>query len=320
MPAKRRSIFGALILACLVMPSSAGAVVTFGSNLTRPANIGHTLGGIDGTEAIGTLPATSVAPGGPTSPMAGVIVRWRIKMGSPTTAVALRVIRPGDSATATGAGTGETVTPPDSTTSELPTRLPVQSGDGIGVNWADGQTLSARSDTPGSTTNAWFPLQDNAPPSQASTFTDRELLINADVEPDCDSDGFGDETQDPNLSSCAPGTTPTGPAPTLPSGAPATCRGIAATIVGTNGSDLRTGSQGQDVIVALGGNDALSGLGGNDVICGGPGKDTLKGGKGKDSLLGQKGKDTLKGGGGTDLCKGGKGSDTASACEVEKSI
>jgi hypothetical protein len=144
--------------------------------------------------------------------------------------------------------------------------------------------------------------------------------VSAVVEPDCDKDGLGDETQDQNLSSCAPGTTPTGPAPTLPSGAPATCRGIAATIVGTNGSDARTGSQGQDVIVALGGNDTLSGLGGNDVICGGPGKDTLKGGKGKDTLLGQKGKDALNGGPSRDFCKGGKGTDTASKCEVEKSI
>jgi Ca2+-binding RTX toxin-like protein len=144
--------------------------------------------------------------------------------------------------------------------------------------------------------------------------------VSAVVEPDCDKDGLGDESQDTNLSSCAPGTTPTGPAPTLPSGAPATCRGKPATIVGTNGSDARTGSQGPDVIVALGGNDTLSGLGGNVVICAGAGKDTLKGGKGKDSLLGQKGKDALKGGPGRDLCKGGKGRDTASKCEVEKSI
>ena len=99
-----------------------------------------------------------------------------------------------------------------------------------------------------------------------------------------------------------------------------TCKGKPATIVATNGNDVRSGTPGKDVIVGLGGNDKLSGLAGNDLICGGSGKDTLKGGKGKDSLLGQKGKDTLKGGGGKDLCKGGKGKDTASKCEVEKSI
>jgi Trypsin/RTX calcium-binding nonapeptide repeat (4 copies) len=102
--------------------------------------------------------------------------------------------------------------------------------------------------------------------------------------------------------------------------ATATCKGLPATIFGTDGSDVRVASPGRDVIAGLGGNDTLSGLGGNDVICGGAGKDTLKGGKGKDSLLGQKGKDALNGGGGRDLCKGGKGTDTASACEVRKSI
>ena len=138
--------------------------------------------------------------------------------------------------------------------------------------------------------------------------------ISAALEPDCDRDGRGDRSQDNELSSCAPGTIPP-PATTTE-----TCKGKPATIVGTNGSDVRTASQGQDVIVALGGNDTLSGLRGNDVICGGPGRDTLKGGKGNDSLLGQKGRDALKGGPGRDLCKGGKGKDTPSKCEVEESI
>jgi Ca2+-binding RTX toxin-like protein len=91
--------------------------------------------------------------------------------------------------------------------------------------------------------------------------------------------------------------------------AAATCKGKPASIVGTNGNDVRKGTSGKDVIVGLGGNDKLSGLARNDVICGGAGKDTLKGGKGKDTLLGQKGKDTLKGGAGTDTLKGGAGKD-----------
>jgi Ca2+-binding RTX toxin-like protein len=111
-----------------------------------------------------------------------------------------------------------------------------------------------------------------------------------------------------------------GQQPLLGESPPPTCKGIAATIGGTNGDDVRRGTPGKDVMVGLGGNDKISGLAGNDLICGGPGRDTLKGGKGKDSLLGQSGKDALKGGGGKDLCKGGKGGDTASGCEVNKSI
>ena len=127
----------------------------------------------------------------------------------------------------------------------------------------------------------------------------------------------------------APAPPPTGTSPPTgtpppsnaigPAAAPP-CKGIAATIVGTDGPDQIPGTAAADVIAALGGNDTVSALAANDVVCGGPGKDTLKGGKGKDTLLGQKGKDALKGGGGRDLCKGGKGNDTASKCEVEKSI
>jgi Ca2+-binding RTX toxin-like protein len=109
------------------------------------------------------------------------------------------------------------------------------------------------------------------------------------------------------------------PAPPQPSAKP-TCKGQQATIVGTEGNDVRSGTPGRDVMVGLGGNDSLSGLGGNDLICGGSGKDKLMGGAGSDTLLGQGGKDKLKGGGGKDLCKGGKGNDSASKCEVEKSM
>ena len=116
---------------------------------------------------------------------------------------------------------------------------------------------------------------------------------------------------------------PGGPGAAPPSGpgtAPSTCDGVAATIVGTEGSDQLPGTAGTDVISALGGNDTVSALAANDIVCGGAGKDTLKGGKGKDTLLGQEGRDNLKGGGAKDICKGGKGKDTASKCEVEKSI
>jgi CSLREA domain-containing protein len=89
----------------------------------------------------------------------------------------------------------------------------------------------------------------------------------------------------------------------------ATCKGKAATIVGTNGAEKLKGTSRKDVIAALGGKDKVSGLAGNDLICGGGGKDTLNGGKGNDKLFGQKGNDTLKGGPGNDKLKGGAGKD-----------
>jgi Ca2+-binding RTX toxin-like protein len=135
------------------------------------------------------------------------------------------------------------------------------------------------------------------------------ILIAANVEPDSDRDGFGDETQD----QCPTNATIQGPCPApLPgraAGDAPTCQGMPATLVGTDDGDVLSGTPGHDLIVGLGGNDKLSGLAGNDLICGGPGKDTLKGGKGNDKLYGKAGKDLLKGGPGKDLLKGGAGKD-----------
>jgi Ca2+-binding RTX toxin-like protein len=94
-----------------------------------------------------------------------------------------------------------------------------------------------------------------------------------------------------------------------PGTAPVTCHGLAATIVGTDGSDVLSGTPARDVIAGLGGDDTISGLAGNDVICGGTGDDTLKGGKDNDKLLGGKGNDKLYGREGADKLYGEAGDD-----------
>jgi Ca2+-binding RTX toxin-like protein len=130
-------------------------------------------------------------------------------------------------------------------------------------------------------------------------------------------------------------------APTPRGQAPPTCNGLAATIVGTEGTDRLFGTSGQDVIVAGGGGrDQVWGFGGNDTLCGEAGKDeldgdrgndTLNGGNGNDALLGGTGKDKLNGGKGKDKCGGGGISsateppddtvkDTGKSCEKEKLI
>ena len=91
--------------------------------------------------------------------------------------------------------------------------------------------------------------------------------------------------------------------------AKATCRGLEATIVGTNASETIHGTAGRDVIVAKEGDDWVFGEAGNDVICGGPGADHLIGARGDDRLFGNRGRDILKGGRGFDRLNGGKGAD-----------
>ncbi len=88
-----------------------------------------------------------------------------------------------------------------------------------------------------------------------------------------------------------------------------TCRGQAATIVGTNGPDRLVGTNRKDVIAGLGGNDAIIGGGGNDLICGGTGRDRLAGKGGRDRLYGNGGPDILIGGTGPDRLFGGVGND-----------
>jgi Ca2+-binding RTX toxin-like protein len=351
---RRLSLASLVVLSLAASASPAGAAVTIGSDLSPDPNSGPSCVGTDAC----TLANLTVA-GAPTgSPINGVVVRWRVRSAGadvPGDPVRLKVARLSGGGAFTGISTSATETITDTsvaTTFTFSTSQPIAAGDVIALDIDAGNgNLLIRNLTPVDV--SWVrwqpPLLDgqNRVPD-GGPFMDGEHMFNADVEPDCDNDGLGDETQDTNLSTCAPGTGPgTGPAPTLPSGAPATCRGLPATIVGTNGNDVRTGSQGRDVMLGLGGNDTLRGLAGNDVICGAKGNDALNGGKGQDTLLGQKGndklkggpgndklsgkkgKDTLKGGGGNDklkggggrdVCIGGKANDSASKCEVEKSI
>jgi len=88
-----------------------------------------------------------------------------------------------------------------------------------------------------------------------------------------------------------------------------TCDDLAATIVGTNGSEVIRGTEGPDVIVALGGNDRIFGLGGGDTICGGPGNDFIRGQKGNDYIIGGSGKDIIFGNAGGDTIFGLDGAD-----------
>lgn len=71
-----------------------------------------------------------------------------------------------------------------------------------------------------------------------------------------------------------------------PAHAAPTCRGVAATIIGTKGADTLRGTPGRDVIVALGGDDVIRARGGNDLVCAGDGSDRIFGGEGRDRLHG----------------------------------
>jgi Ca2+-binding RTX toxin-like protein len=300
----------------IAAPSGASAATTLGSALASEPT-GSTDCSAPTGSTRGCLAVTDVLPGRQlVAPFSGVIVAWNVRLGDSTEAqqIRIRVVRRFNAQHFTVIRSGGLVpVPAGAGTYNFPEQLPISQGDqvaleednGTNIEWAAPQTGAhgfeySRSPPDGENTTGG-PFERN----------DSEYTYNAVLQPDCDNDGLGDETQDTVLTGCGPGGTTIGPM---------TCSGKRLTIVGTNGPDPIVGTPGADVIASLAGNDTVSGLAGNDVICGGLGKDKLRGGPGKDTLLGQKGKDKLKGGGAKDICKGGKGNDSASKCEVEKSI
>ena len=97
------------------------------------------------------------------------------------------------------------------------------------------------------------------------------------------------------------------------------CNSLSATITGTEGNDVISGTANNDVIVGLGGNDVINGSAGNDTICGGDGNDVIDassgddviyGGDGNDTINGSSGDDVIYGEGGNDVIDGSSGTDT----------
>lgn len=182
-------------MAALALPAGAGAATTIGSNLaTAPGGSAINCAPISGCTFVnsGISPGT-MASGGLTAPIDGVVVRWRIRTGGTTSLTAPRIIRPGG----VGAGTGTAVTPAINTTATFDSRLPITAGDYFGINQAG--TSFNRASVTGSSYSYWFSpalAEGGAPRAYSATSPNTELLVNADIEPDVDGDDWGDETQD----------------------------------------------------------------------------------------------------------------------------
>jgi hypothetical protein len=300
------------VLATLAAPSAAGAAVSIGQTGAPELGCGGQFYLIQ--SATEKDPRYAV-PSGPY----GVITSWSFQGYSPNPGTGrLFVWRP------TAApdrfiyvdSTGTETFQLGGVVSTFGTRLPVQVGDVLGMLAPQPCLLGGPGVLPAGDEVRFFPSETEPPKGSTQTTTDVlsgfRILIAANVEPDSDRDGFGDETQD----QCPTDATIQGSCPQVPAppsgnaaGNPPTCQGRPATLVGTGGSDTLSGTPGHDLIAGLGGNDKLSGLAGNDLICGGAGKDRLYGGKGNDKLYGKAGRDTLKGGPGKDTLKGGPGKD-----------
>jgi len=190
---------GLAVFAVFAGADPAAAAVTVGSPLGARANLVTTCRSSAGCTA------TAAALGG--RPVAigedGVIVRWRLRSASRGTA-ALRVLRPSPG----GAFAGVRAGPPRRLAIRaragrdaryvFTARLPVERGDVLAVDLGRGPAavFHLRSG-PGYEALSFEPaLAASEPRAPTRALDGAELLLNADIEPDADGDGFGDETQD----------------------------------------------------------------------------------------------------------------------------
>lgn len=185
----------------VVWPASASGAVTIGPDPLPERTSVITQGGAS-IYTSGVVPGVTLG-----SPQDGVIVRWRARRGQgpgalPADTITLRVLRPTGTANEfTAAGTSDAEAVPAGGSDpisvyEFPTRMPIKAGDRVGLGTSTGSFPNR--EIPGAAYLVRIgALADGQTATfAAGAFADRAVLINADIEPDADADGFGDETQD----------------------------------------------------------------------------------------------------------------------------
>ena len=178
------------------MPASASGAVEIGETGTPDANCSANDNIVQAET--GGPPSYAVPAGG------GVITSWRSQgdsafpPGRAKLIVWRRTSAP-DQFTVVGKADLQTFTPGPAQT--FATRIPVQSGDLLGLRTVDTFGCLRFAGLPGDVVrlnNTTTEPPDGSAQIFDFTFAER-LLVAASVEPDCDADGLGDETQDPEL-------------------------------------------------------------------------------------------------------------------------
>jgi uncharacterized repeat protein (TIGR01451 family) len=193
----------AAVLGLALAPAGASAVTTIGSDLTRTPTYANTCSGNSSDTCTWSNITIPMRPA--QAPSSGVIVRWRVRGATDNAGFAsatLRVIHK----TSNG--------PPalyqrtsDSSVGALPVGavatstfavnpgMPIGAGDQVGLEGQFAHWTIFAVHTGGNSIR-WFPALGTTPTPSTFSNPDSEMTVNADVEPDADRDGYGDETQD----------------------------------------------------------------------------------------------------------------------------
>jgi hypothetical protein len=162
----------------------------------------------------------SGSPGGQyAAPFAGVITSWSFAASATDVPrVKLKVARFVGGSSFTIVGESDIETPTPATLNTYPLHIPVQAGDVIGLS-----TFTAANGPCGRTASGYLFHSRFGDPPVGSTlpyggpFSGLQFDVAASLEEDCDSDGLGDETQDPELPPI-PACDPTPPETTITGG------------------------------------------------------------------------------------------------------
>ncbi len=235
---------GALLFVAL-LPAAAPAAVRLGPDISKPLPSGGFHLGAIGCQKEPFSPCyylnlRSTNPDAlAAAPADGVIVRWRFRAGcctDPQTLTRTMKLATFDLGANDGlggygyvvldqTGAGFDLPPGNQVLAdapvELPARLPIKAGQRVGIIADDPIAFTVNDETPGVTSTSIAHTSLYLGQAYGIVFG-AAVQISADVEPDADRDGYGDETQDcqpadPTLhesASCAPPPAP-GPPPPL---------------------------------------------------------------------------------------------------------
>ena len=176
---------------CVALPASAPGAVTIGETFD-PSTL------CQGVGAPSTYIQSSSPQGKYAAPSAGVITSWsHLAAPNPPLAPTLtfKVVRPAGASTFALVGSSAPTPLSNGVLNTFPTRIAVHSGDIIGV-FTDVVYYCLDPSSPG---HAFHVVAGDVPPGPTTytdTAADYKLDLSATLEPDADSDGFGDETQD----------------------------------------------------------------------------------------------------------------------------
>ncbi len=191
-------------LACALPGMASGATTVGATGPGGQAQCVYNFTWVQGATAP-TSPSYAVPAGG------GVITQWSHHVSAdtlPTGTLRLKIFRKTSSQTYRTVGHSDLETLGGAGLKSFPTQISVQAGDLLGFRvGAATQVDCVRTGQAGDV--AEVGLFNEPDPLPGSTFVSTDILnarlinLSAVVEPDCDGDGLGDETQDLNTLTCA---------------------------------------------------------------------------------------------------------------------